>query len=51
MAKLPRFLGRLCCWLGFHDFRVIDKTFGFGDAGGVEKLECRRCGVIVARQG
>ncbi len=43
-------IGRLLCQLGFHSFRVIDATFGFGDAGGVEKVECRRCGVIMSRK-
>ena len=41
--------GRLLCWLGIHDFRVIDVTLGFGEAGGVEKVECRRCGVVMSR--
>jgi len=49
MPKLPSLLGRLLCWLGFHDYRVIDKTFGFGAGGGVEKVECRRCGVTITR--
>ena len=50
MSKQPPLLGQLLCWLGFHDFRVIEKSFGFGDAGGVEKDECRRCGEIRVRQ-
>lgn len=50
MPKLPPLIGRLLCWLGFHDFRVIDRTFGFGPDGGVEKVECRRCGVTITRQ-
>jgi len=49
MSKLSSLLGRLQCWLGFHDYRVIDKTFGFGAGGGVEKVECRRCGVTMTR--
>ena len=48
MNKLPPLLGQILCWFGFHDFRVISKTFGFG-SGGVEKVECRRCGVVVTR--
>ena len=44
-------LGRLLCWLGFHDYRVIDASFGFGPGGGVETVECRRCGDRVTRQG
>jgi hypothetical protein len=50
MSKLPPLLGRLLCWLGIHDMQVIDKTFGFGDGGGVEKVECRRCGATMTRQ-
>jgi hypothetical protein len=44
------FIGRLLCRLGVHNFRVIEATLGFGDAGGVEKVECRRCGAILSRQ-
>ncbi len=43
-------IGRLLCRLGFHNFRIIDVTLGFGAAGGVEKVECRRCGVIMSRE-
>ncbi len=50
MSMMPSLLGRLLCWLGFHNFRVIDKTFGFGAGGGIEKVECRRCGVTMTRQ-
>ncbi|VAX09482.1 hypothetical protein MNBD_GAMMA26-284 [hydrothermal vent metagenome] len=50
MTNLPPFMGRLLCWLVFHDFRVIDRTFGFGSGGGIEKVECRRCGATITRQ-
>ncbi|GMQ87483.1 MAG: hypothetical protein BMS9Abin08_0687 [Gammaproteobacteria bacterium] len=50
MSMLPPLLGRLLCWLGFHDFRVIDRAFEFGDGGGIEKVECRRCGATMVRQ-
>ena len=46
--RLPPSVGRLLCWLGLHDFRVISETFGFG-SGGVEKVECRRCGLTITR--
>jgi hypothetical protein len=49
MDKLPSLLGRLLCRLGFHDFRVISKTFEFGTSG-VEKNECRRCGIYMTRR-
>ena len=42
-------LGRLLCWLGFHDFRVIDATLGFGPGESVERVECRRCGSQTTR--
>lgn len=48
MLKLPAWLGRLLCSLGVHDYRVVSETFGFGTRG-VEKAECRRCGVTVTR--
>ena len=44
------FIGRLLCWLGFHDFQVISATLGFGYAGDVEKVKCRRCGVAMCRE-
>ncbi len=48
--ELWKQVGRILCWLGFHDFRVIDVTFGFGEGGSVERVECRRCGVLTTRQ-
>ena len=36
-------MGRLFCWLGLHDDRVIDGTYGFGPGGNVERVECKRC--------
>ncbi len=50
MPRLPSRIGRFFCWLGWHDFRVINTTFGFGAVGNVEKVKCRRCGVTVTRQ-
>ncbi len=49
MVKLPPLLGRILCWLGFHDFRVVNVTFQFGTEG-VEKDVCRRCGVTRTRK-
>ncbi len=51
MPPMPPILGRLLCYLGLHDMRVIDKTFGFGAGGGTEKVECRRCGIVIMRPG
>lgn len=49
-TKLPQILGRLLCWLGLHDFRVINVRFGFGASGNIEQVECRRCGRFTTRQ-
>ena len=49
MALIDTLL-RLLCRLGFHNFRVIEATYGFGDAGDIEKIECRRCGVLMVRE-
>ncbi len=50
MPKLRPLLGRLLCWFGFHDFRVINRAFEFGAGGGIEKVECRRCGATMTRR-
>ena len=47
---LPDVVQDILCRLGFHNFRVIEVTYGFGDAGDVEKVECRRCGVLMVRE-
>ncbi len=41
---------RLLCFLGFHDFRVVEATMSFGASGAVEKVECRRCGRRTTRR-
>ena len=48
--KLREHVGRLLCWLRVHDFRVVDVTFGFGAGGSVERVECRRCGLVTTHQ-
>ena len=50
MSKLSSLLGHFQCWIGFHNFRVINKTLGFGAAGSVEKVQCRRCGMTMTRE-
>ncbi len=47
---IPGIIGRLLCRLGLHDFKVLEATLGFGEAGGVEKVKCRRCRLIFTRQ-
>ena len=46
-----KIIGRLPCLLGFHDFRVLEVTFGFGAGGNVERIQCKRCGLITTRHG
>ncbi len=48
MVKLPPLLGRILCWLGFHDYRVANVTFEIS-ADAVEKDVCRRCGATRTR--
>ena len=47
---LPDVVQDILCRLGIHNFRVLEVTCGFGDAGDVEKVECRRCGVLMVRE-
>ncbi len=49
-SRLKEFVYGLLCRFGFHDFRVVEVTFGFGAGGSVERLECRRCGLVARRQ-
>jgi len=43
MHTVNRLVGNILCWLNIHDFRVITESFSFG-GGGIETVECRRCG-------
>lgn len=47
--KIKSIVGHLFCLLGFHDYKIIDATLGFGLAGGTSTLECKRCGQVVTR--
>lgn len=47
--KLLNIIGKFSCWLGFHKFRVIDVSYGFGETGKVEKIQCQRCGRVTIR--
>jgi hypothetical protein len=49
--ELPSWIGRLLCRFGIHDYRLIEVVGGFGQGGQVQKVECRRCGYITAKQG
>lgn len=48
-GKLAKIIGSLLCLLGFHDFKIIDATLGFGSAGGTSTVQCRRCGQVITR--
>ncbi|HJP45254.1 MAG TPA: hypothetical protein QGH18_04525 [Arenicellales bacterium] len=49
-VPLPPVIGRLLCGVGWHDYRIIDVTVGFGPGGSVEKRQCRRCQAISVRR-
>ena len=49
IGKLAKIVVRLLCILGFHDFKVIEATLGFGSAGGTSVVQCRRCGQVITR--
>ncbi len=48
---MKEFFDRLLCWLGIHEFGVVDVSFSFGPGGAVETVECRRCGYRKTRPG
>ncbi|MCH6562065.1 MAG: hypothetical protein IH800_06570 [Myxococcales bacterium] len=48
---MPRILSRILCVLGLHDFRLVERILSFGCEGGVEKVQCRRCGLTITRHG
>lgn len=41
-------IGKILCWFGFHDYRIIDVNYEFA-AKGIERDECRRCGATRIR--
>ena len=48
--RLPAPVGWLLCYLGVHDFRVLEVRFGFGHGNRIEKVECRRCALVSVRR-
>lgn len=48
--RLPAAVGKLLCFLGLHDFRVLEVRFGFGQGNRIEKVECRRCALVSTRR-
>ncbi len=47
---MSKFLVRFLCLLGFHDFCIVEKLVSWG-SGDVEKVQCKRCGLNITRQG
>lgn len=50
VKRLRRLVGRLLCFLGVHDYRVLEVRFGFGQGNCIEKVECRRCELVSTRR-
>jgi len=44
---LPDWLGRFLCHVGWHDYELIDASFGFAPRETVEHVRCRRCRRVV----
>ena len=38
-------LGLLLCWLGIHQYKIIDVKYGFGASDSIRALECKICGI------
>jgi hypothetical protein len=49
VVMLLMLLGRLFCFLGFHDFRVEEASMTWGPGDTVSKVRCRRCGYQTTR--
>lgn len=49
--SLSDWLGRILCRIGLHDYELIEKVGGFGEAGSVEKFGCKRCGHLLTKAG
>jgi len=45
---MKKLVGKILCWLGFHDYRIVDVNYEFATRG-VEHDECKRCGVTRTR--
>tara|TARA_B100001013_G_scaffold160732_1_gene96012 strand:+ start:384 stop:530 length:147 start_codon:yes stop_codon:yes gene_type:complete len=44
-------LGILLCWLDIHRYKIIDVSFGFGQAGSVKTVQCKVCGIKTTKKG
>ena len=36
-------LSLLLCWLGVHQYKIIDVSYGFGASDSIKTLECKIC--------
>ena len=45
----PPMYYRVACWMGFHDFELLEVQFYFGAGASVEKVKCRKCGISMLR--
>ena len=41
----------LLCYLGFHQHKIVDMKFGFGDSGKIMTVKCKNCGAIEIKEG
>ena len=35
----------LFCWMGIHQYKIIDITYGFGSSDSIKRIECKICGI------
>ena len=41
----------LLCYLRFHQRKVVDMKFGFGNSGKIMTVKCKNCGAIEIKKG
>ena len=44
-------LGLLLCYIGIHQYKIIDVSFGFGPGGSVKTVQCKICKIKKTRKG
>ena len=40
---------RVACWVGFHDYELIEVQLSFVPGSCVEKVECKHCHSVIIR--
>ena len=43
-------LSLLLCWVGIHQYKIIDVTYGFGAGDSIKTLECKICGIKIIKK-